>query len=296
MLNFKTPELDDREAVQKIVEKTRNMGNDLSFANLFLLRKKYDTKICFDNGFLLRTYNGPYNRVGYAFPLGKGDIEKEILILKQYAENKGEKLQFCFLSEKQKNLLCETYKDEYEFSFDEGDCDYIYKTQKLADLVGNKYHKHKNKCLKFEKTYENIRACKIDEKNIEDAYKVEEMWLSEHSEDKMIIIERDAIKEALANMDALELFGLIIYVDETPVAMSIASQINHNTCDIHFEKSYGEFADNGAYSFICREMAKNLVMYKYLNREEDLNMEGLRQSKMSYHPTQKYKKFLARSK
>ncbi|MBP9988114.1 MAG: DUF2156 domain-containing protein, partial [Ruminococcus sp.] len=242
-----------------------------------------------------RKYDGPYDRKGYGFPVGNGNIENALSKLKTDAENENSDFQFCFLSESQKDMLDKLYPDTFSFSTDEGDSDYIYRTKGLAQLKGHKYHKHKNKVSKFCKSYPQMEIRKIDETNVCDAIEVEEKWLSEHNEDKMFIVERDAIFEALKYIKPLDLNGIIIYANNKPVAMSVSSVINNRVCDIHFEKSYGEYANNGGYSAICSYMANELKEIEYLNREEDLGISGLRKSKMSYHPLVIYKKYIARS-
>ena len=53
--------------------------------------------------------------------------------------------------------------------------------------------------------------------------------------------------------------------------------------DIHFEKALMPFALDGVYAFINKSFA-NIFNQTYINREEDLGIEGLRKSKLSYYP------------
>lgn len=76
--------------------------------------------------------------------------------------------------------------------------------------------------------------------------------------------------------------------------MSLASAINNTTVDIHFEKAISEYAKNGAYAVINQEFAKTLSQtFKYINREEDLGIEGLRKAKLSYYPAKILEKWTA---
>lgn len=296
MLDFVTPKLQDREWIQDIVAGGENRGSDLAFGNLYLLRNKYDTKICRCKDFLIRKYNGLW-RSGYTFPVGEGDVADALHELEEYTAEKQEPFCFCMLTEEQKNLLEELYPNRFAFSCNEGDTDYVYLSKDLAELAGRAYHKKKNHVLRFFRTYENVELRAITEENKEDAWTVEERWHHAHQEQANYsqMAERNAIWEALQNMEGLGLMGAVLYVEDVPAGMTIASRINRDTCDIHFEKVNDEYAVSGGYSVINQLYAKQLVDYEWINREEDIGIEGLRKAKLSYHPKLLIPKYSARS-
>lgn len=69
MLTWDTPRLEDGNWIKEIVNQTDSMGSDTSFANIYLLRQKYETEISHYKNFLIRRYNGTGSRKGYTFPL-----------------------------------------------------------------------------------------------------------------------------------------------------------------------------------------------------------------------------------
>lgn len=80
--------------------------------------------------------------------------------------------------------------------------------------------------------------------------------------------------------------GLLLKSGGQALAMTLGSRLNANTFDVHFEKAL-DIAD-GAYAAINNGFAKYL-REKYpdicfLNREDDLGLEGLRKAKLSYCP------------
>ena len=91
------------------------------------------------------------------------------------------------------------------------------------------------------------------------------------------------MKKAFANFGELELQGLKIAQGRDLVAFSVFSRLSSNMADVHFEKF--DPLIKGASQMIKWETAKFLAgKYKYINREQDLGIEGLRQAKRSYSP------------
>ena len=298
MLRWKKPEISDREWIRTIVADEKIIGSDVSFANIFLLRDKYNNEITDYKGAFIRKYNGIGTRCGYTFPLGKIDYEKALLAIEKDSLERGEKLQFTFLTEEQKQAIEKYMPNQFFFESDEGDSDYIYLRQELADLSGKAFHKKKNHVSKFIRTYDDWEYQELGECNWERAEHIADKWYDDHIDqnDESQRIEYREIKEALYYFQELNLMGGIVYANGKPCAMTIASKINNEVADVHFEKSIGEFAANGGYAVINNMFAKNARGIKWLNREEDINIEGLRRAKMSYRPKILLKKYHAYSR
>jgi len=295
MLRWKKPEISDGEWIRSIVAKEMVYGSDAAFANIFLLRDKYNIEIADYKGAFIRRYNGQGTRCGYTFPLGKCDLEKALMEIVKDSSKRGEMLQFAFLTEAQKEALEKFIPQKFVFESDDGDSDYIYLRQELADLSGKVFHKKKNHVSKFMRTYKDWEYQEIGDCNWEDAERIADRWYDDHiqQKDKSQMIEYRGIKEALFYFEKLELMGGILYANGTPCAMTIASNINNDAADVHFEKSIGEFAVNGGYAAINNMFAKEVKGVQWLNREEDINIEGLRRAKMSYRPKMLLKKYHA---
>jgi hypothetical protein len=319
MINFKAPELFDRVAVANAVADSGYTGSDASFANIFLLRQKYGTQIALQDGVLFRYYNGQGSRRGYAFPLGTGDPQASLKLIAEDARESGRPLEFCLVDEPRAQILREYFKtvgangakSALHFTENRGDSDYIYSAESLATLAGNQYKKKRNHISRFNRSYLDYEIRPLTPSNFDDALAVEKSWLkveslgesgdsdcectcecreaawAERSEDeKSRMAEYCAIVEALENFDKLGLNGAVLYVEGKPVGMTMASEIVPGAWDIHFEKVIDEYAVNGGYAIINKLFAECLVAAgaKFINREEDINIEGLRKAKLSYYP------------
>jgi hypothetical protein len=295
MLEWSIPEAEDEDWINSCIAVSGTMASDASFANIYLLRNKYSTKISRYKDFIIRKYSGKGARCGYTFPLGKGDVAKALAEIEKDAKECGERLQFAFITEEQKEVLENAMPARFCYSSDAGDSDYIYLRSELASLSGKAFHKKKNHFSKFVRTYPDYKYYEIGACNIYDAQKVADAWYYEHlqDEDASQLAEYKAIKEALENFEELGLIGGIIYVNDSPCAMTIASKINENTVDVHFEKAVGEYALNGGYAAINKLFSEKLDGVTWLNREEDIGIEGLRKAKLSYRPKIMLKKYSA---
>ena len=295
MLEWSIPEAEDEDWINSCIAVSGTMASDASFANIYLLLNKYSTKISRYKDFIIRKYSGKGARCGYTFPLGKGDVAKALAEIEKDAKECGERLQFAFVTEEQKEVLENAMPARFCYSSDAGDSDYIYLRSELASLSGKAFHKKKNHFSKFVRTYPDYKYYEIGACNIYDAQKVADAWYYEHlqDEDASQLAEYKAIKEALENFEELGLIGGIIYVNDSPCAMTIASKINENTVDVHFEKAVGEYALNGGYAAINKLFSEKLDGVTWLNREEDIGIEGLRKAKLSYRPKIMLKKYSA---
>ena len=185
-MDFKTPELLDMFAATCAVADSSYIGSDAAFANIYLLRKKYDTLIALQDGFLFRYYNGQGSRRGYAFPLGVGDLQKALELIIQDAHASGRPLEFCLVDEPRAQILREYFEKAVpnraesvlHFENNRNDSDYIYSAENLATLPGNQYKKKRNHISRFNRTYSNYELRAITAENIAEAHEVEKKWLN----------------------------------------------------------------------------------------------------------------------
>ena len=105
--------------------------------------------------------------------------------------------------------------------------------------------------------------------------------------------ESAAAREGLELAEELGLSGVVILTDRGVSAFALGEKLNDATFVCHFEKA-DPFLE-GAAQLVNREFCRAFSGgYTYLNREQDLGVSGLREAKLSYHPTGMVSKFTVR--
>ena len=275
-MNFHSPTLADKIRVEDILKTNNNNCCEYCFGNIFMWSEIYDNKLSCENDILVCKDGENV----YCYPVGSGDKRNVIEQIKKDSKD----FLFFGITEKDKAELLALFPNEFEFTIERDDFDYIYKTEDLAFLRGKKYHSKKNHVSFFEKNFtwhfepitpQNIDRCRI----------LNDQWecLNKQKEPEEIADEHSAINKAFDNFFELGLLGGILFIENEAVAFSFGEKLNDKTFCTHVEKAYANF--RGAYQMINREMAKMLLPnFEYINREEDTGSEGLRKAKLSYHP------------
>ena len=287
MLDFYTPTLKDKQWIQRLTENCGQIGCDISFATTFLWRNRYDIRVCNHDGVFYKAYFTENVLSGYTFPIGNKPPKEMLDVLLLDAKERGVKPLIGMMNKTNAEILSHLYPDMFEFTEDSESADYIYSRENLALLPGKKFHAKRNHISKFKRNNENYCYKPIDATNKEDAYFVAHKWHMHNDSDKS---ELYAIREALDNFEEIGMFGGVLYVNARPVAMTIGSKINSSVCDVNFEKAVDV---DGAYAVINNEFAKAQESFLQFNREEDLGLEGLRKSKLSYNPDKILMKYTA---
>ncbi len=279
MLEFRPLKIEDAEKIKYILKNSTGENCQMSLNSFYGWGPEYDLKIAF-SGDSFVTKNRFGGKISYCFPQGENDrkgIIEEIL-------KTDEEVSFYGLSENDVHFVEKEFPGVFKFKEKRDSEDYIYLAENLASLSGKKYHSKRNHIKFFEKNY-NWSYESINEKNINDCIRMTEKWIEENEEklDDGVDVELNVIKRAFDNFTTLGYIGGLIRVDGETVAWTLGERLSEDTFCTHFEKAFASF--RGAYPIINREFAKNeLKSYTFVNREEDMGLEGLRRAKLSYHP------------
>lgn len=293
MLNFKKPEIEDIEWVRRLASKSEAMGCEFTFGNIFMWSGIYHTKIAGYKDFLL-SQTCRFGKCEYCCPAGEGDLREIVDLLKEHAEENGHKLELFGVTESKKTKLSEIYGDKINIYPARETYDYIYETKELAELNGKKYHSKRNHIAFFESNFDWSFE-RIDQGNIAECVEMNYLWECENrkKDPKGIDEELDAIKKSFENYEKIGFKGALLRVDGKVIAYTFGEALNDQVFCTHVEKAFSDI--RGAYPMINREFAKLLYEknYRYVNREEDDGIEGLRKAKLSYYPAILLEKYYA---
>ena len=255
---------------------------DLNFANIFCWSDTYHSEVGEAEGFLAIRFDIDGVK-SYMQPVGNGDKRLIVELLRQDAFEQRVPLRLYGLSPKWRECLEQHYPAEFAFDAPRALCDYIYRTEELSRLQGRKYQPKRNHLNHFVARYD-WHAEPLSRGNIKDCLALNEQWLRGREVGEMERAEQLSLLRAFDNFEALTLRGLVLYTNGRPAAFSYGTPITHKTFCTHIEKHNAEI--EGAATMINRLMAQSLEEeFEFINREDDLGLEGLRFAKMSYHPT-----------
>jgi len=257
--------LDLQGSVKAIIQKSKTSISAFAFSIIYLFRKKYSFKVSILEGSLLIT-----------------------------GEDKGKTFFSIFGSLPQEKILTELL-EKYDYwkgipeatipgaIEDRNNFEYLYLRTDLSELPGKSFQKKRNLVNAFIKANPQRETKILDKNTLPDAMRVLNEW-GNHG-------DYDSAKEGLELHEALELSGLIFYVGGIPVGYCQGEALpDGKSFAVHFEKALDQY--KGVYQYINQEFAKsvpeNII---YINREQDLGDEGLRQAKLTYRPVDFVKLF-----
>ena len=302
-MNWHTPTLSDLAIFHQCALNNDFFANNYGAVNSILYERKFNSLIAIEGDWLFEKFfdNG---KAFFSFPHNLHgslkEINSAIALLSESAKSTGGELAFSNITLEEKDILLEFFPSAKVVAMPES-ADYIYRTENLSTLTGKKLSRKRNHIHQFEKQYEDFTFEPLTVQNFLAVREVEEKWFKENTSQAVeagnfsdLEIEKEIIFYALDNFETFSkncgMTGGLLFVSGIPVAFCIASLLSQKVTDIHFEKCLSSYARDGGYAVINNEFAKT-VKTEFINREEDLGIEGLRKAKLSYYPERVLEKF-----
>ena len=282
MIPFERLSLEQKPEFDALLRHASHRGCGFSFANLYLWGRQCAARLG-DDLLLFSHFGG---KTLYPYPVCAGDPRPALEALMADARERGIPFRLTGLNSEDIENLQSWYPDRFLFHCGRDSQDYVYAIEDLAELKGKKYQPKRNHINRFLSEYPDVTVRPLTEETLPDAMALAERWHQRRSDEEDTGMERAALNRAFAHWQELGMEGLVLYVGSQVVAMTMGSHLDDETVDVHFEKADLDFP--GAYAVINRAFARHIrdkyPRVRFLNREEDMGIEGLRKAKLSYQP------------
>lgn len=291
MIDFLPFDLKKKTEYDAYLTACENRGCEYSFANLYLWGRQRGAFLA-DQLVFFSQFN---RRTVYLFPVGPGDRKTALDAIIQDAAERGIPCRLTGLLKEDCETVEKLYPGRFRFHSDRDGYDYVYDINALAELKGKKYQKKRNHLNRFLSLYPDCHGESITDENADAVKEMIEKWYAFREQEDPTAdyhMEKAAIHKAMENRRELQMEGYCLFVNGECVAMSLASALSETVFDVHFEKALEK--TEGAYTainyYFSRYLREKYGAVKYLNREDDMGIPGLRHAKLSYKPDQMVEK------
>jgi hypothetical protein len=298
--------LEDKAILDEYLKGYRYDTSGLSFSSLYMWRDINDFSweiigdyLCvvgmshleLEEGIILPFMEFPMTKTG-SYDIDK--LRDTVLKAKEKIEEAGYPFSIRLVPKELVHLLEEAFPDQLEIEDDRPNYDYVYERESLIELKGRELHKKKNHLNYFVKNYqfeykeltEDMSEMVMDFIKAFNAKKE----IPAH-EWELLMMEEKAMQDVFENLQEAELLAGAIIIDDKIEAVSVGGLLNEDTVSVHIEKANTEY--RGLYQMINREFCKRMPEHiKYVNREEDMGLPGLRKAKLSYKPVRLVEKYI----
>ena len=250
-----------------------------TFTNIFAWRASYVFQVSSLGDYLVIVHHDHEGRKFCWEPLGSGDVRSAILEIFNRIDGQ---LDFRHISAKTAGLIKDCPNLAVEP--DRSNFDYLYLADDLINLAGRKFDAKRNFIKRF-KAVNDYQYESITQETAQECLEFASAWCDERSCETVegLMREYNAVSQMLTNFHALGLFGGAIRVNGKIVAFSLGEAMNPETMVVHVEKADTSF--DGLYQLINNEFCIHEAQrFKYVNREQDMGIPGLRKAKKSYQP------------
>lgn len=294
MIDFQrmTPAL--KEQYETILFSCGERGCEYSAANLCLWGRQ---NVAFLQG-CAALFSHFHGKSVYPYPIGSGDKKAVIQAILQDAKERGIPCRISGVTETDKQELEALFPGKFHFHINRDTFDYVYDIHALADLRGRKNQSKRNHFNRFCAEHPDHQVVPICAENLPLVKVFIEEWYIRRRETDPhgdYLLENIALARTFNHWEELGMEGILLKDGAEILAVTMCSRLSKDTFDIHFEKALDSVP--GAYAAVNCQFARHLRLKypdaAFLNREDDMGLEGLRAAKLSYHPHHMVEKYWA---
>ena len=281
--HFREIGIEDKPIFDEFLSSSPPSISEYTFTNLFIWHYYYHFLWCLWDECICILAQPEEGEPYFMPPLCKTGFRERTLALLDHLSNNGITSTVRRVPEQMVNQYI-TGDTHLESRLDRDNCDYVYLTEDLITLQGNRFHGKRNHINHFKKNH-SYHYLPLTPDLAQSCLELENGWCNiKHCElFASLLGEERALYEAFQNMQHLSFKGGVIQVNGKVEAFALGEKLNSDTAVIHIEKANPAF--DGLYQLINQEFCANQwADTLYINREQDLGEEGLRKAKLSYHP------------
>lgn len=296
MLPFRKITINDIPTIEKYLSYQDYRTSEYTIAGIYMWRNFYDMYYCIVDEMLFIKMTFRSETPFFCIPVGPGDLRKALSELRDCCKEQRHDLYFAAVPEQAKAILEEEFGSPISLEATRDWYDYLYLRDDLAELKGKKFKAPRNHINKFKRMYTDYSLAKIDDSNIERVRGFYAEYAPENTpEGEFPEAESEAVTEFLNTYyDKFSSIGYMLEVHGNIVGFAFGEIIN-DTLFVHIEKASLDW--HGSYQMLVNGFAQEAPdTVIYINREEDVGIEGLRQSKLSYNPIELLAKYTIRVK
>ncbi|UOO37185.1 DUF2156 domain-containing protein [Oscillospiraceae bacterium CM] len=291
-MEFQALKLEHITQLRPYFEKNKCRICDCTIGGSFIWRDTFKTEFAIEEGLLYLKVKYLTGETAFTPPRGEPCPEKEAYDrIVDYCRQNGLIPRLCVVSEHRLEQVKLSYPDA-EITTNRNWFDYLYQSEDIKNLSGRRYSGQRNHINRFQRENPDWSFEIINPENLKEVRAFFETYAQEHHRDSETYEEgnRKAL-EVLDNLDIYKLFGGFLTAGGKVVGASLG-EIVGDTLFVHVEKSLTAYA--GSYPMVVNQFAKAFAGegVTYINREEDDGIEGLRTSKLSYHPCALLEKYI----
>lgn len=283
MIKFEKVNLKNSAKAEKIFSACNYILADYSAVCAYMWKDFYDIKYAFFKNDAVQSMRYTKRDTALTLPVSENKTE----IIKELAtefKTKKTPLEFCCVPDDELRVLYDIFPF-VKTHFDRTWSDYVYLASDFASFSGKRFAGQRNHINKFKSLYPKYKYERITKDNI-GLVKVCMDKYAKQTVKKSTLFhkENECAKKLIDEYFHFNLLGGMITVDGVCVAFSI-NELVGETLIVHVEKALKSY--EGVGQVIVNEIAKDYgAKAYYINREDDSGDEGLRVSKLQYHPVE----------
>ncbi len=284
----------DKEIFDSYFKNASILNSESTFTNLFMWQVPYNIRYAVIDGCLCVFSKHNDRPESVNFPFGDGNAVSALEKILDYFKLTGNPPKIRLYGQYQKEFVEKHFPDMFKFKTDIDASDYVYSIDDLINLPGSKYHAKRNHINKF-KTLYDFKYHRMAPDFREDCRLMFNRWC----ESKRDIIDNideqlAAVNRLLDNWENLDIVGGCITVDGQMVAFSFGEVLSRKESIVVIHLEHADVDFQGSFPMINQQFLEHEWNgFRFVNREEDMGLEGLRKAKKSYHPAFMTEKYIA---